>query len=288
VNIVARRFALHALMYAKPRSCTTQWTRKSSSTSTDDPLSSSPPLVLVPKTKKSTKSPRWKSVSLFFATRGYRLLTAPPPPPRLLIDVTAGMDALRGGFGTVGSIIRARSGRRTSNASSLVSPGGAGRPGFGYPYGGRSAAGMQMSDVPRYARESDLYCGDSGRHRVLIVLGARPLVSDNPMPDDAHDRISMYSNQASDRRARAGSLRVRGRDCSLFAVLRRGPGSSDRSAPGTPSYLPPSSTTRTRSINTTSRRTRPCTRHGHRRRHRVRRFRTGLWVRNLDNRLRAA
>jgi hypothetical protein len=92
----------------------------------------------------------------FFATCGYRLLTSPGLP----IDATAGMDALRGGFGTVGSIIRARSGRRTSNASSLVSPGGAGRPGFGYPFGGRSAAGMQMSDVPRYARESDLYSGD--------------------------------------------------------------------------------------------------------------------------------
>jgi hypothetical protein len=67
---------------------------------------------------------------------------------------TAGMDALRGGFGTVGSIIRARSARRLSNASTLP-----GRPiqtrmastnSYSMPW---QQSHLAPADMPRYSRE---------------------------------------------------------------------------------------------------------------------------------------
>ncbi|TYJ59012.1 hypothetical protein B9479_000451 [Cryptococcus floricola] len=78
-----------------------------------------------------------------------------------------GMDALRGGFGAVGSIIRARSvSRRLSGAStSTVSHGGK------YGAGGLSTHGME--NMPRYQ------------------------LSDNPMPSDAMSQISMHSGAKS-------------------------------------------------------------------------------------------
>lgn len=69
------------------------------------------------------------------------------------------MDALRGGFGTIGSILRVRSARRVSNASTLTVP----RlprnsvlkqhDGFGSGSGG-STLNHGMESMPRYSRES--------------------------------------------------------------------------------------------------------------------------------------
>ncbi|KAK4688681.1 magnesium transporter, partial [Tremellales sp. Uapishka_1] len=77
----------------------------------------------------------------------------------------AGMDALRGGFGAVGSIIRARSvSRRLSNASSLRGT----RP--SYPFQGNSNLSTHgLGDMPRFQ------------------------LSDTPMPLDAMDKISLHS-----------------------------------------------------------------------------------------------
>ncbi|RXK40813.1 hypothetical protein M231_01872 [Tremella mesenterica] len=80
-------------------------------------------------------------------------------------EVTAledpGMDALRGGFGAVGSIIRARTAsRRFSNASSLGT-------GWGSQPNNLSTHGM--GNVQRFQ------------------------LSDNPMPEDAMDQISLHS-----------------------------------------------------------------------------------------------
>lgn len=58
-----------------------------------------------------------------------------------------GMDALRGGFGAIGSIIRSRSARRLSNASSMAG----GRRRFDSVSAGLSTHGMQ--DLQRYQRE---------------------------------------------------------------------------------------------------------------------------------------
>ncbi|WVR09634.1 hypothetical protein IAU60_006707 [Kwoniella sp. DSM 27419] len=74
-----------------------------------------------------------------------------------------GMDALRGGFGAVGSIIRARSiSRRLSNASSLT-----GGKMYGYSSGNLSTQGM--GNLQRFQ------------------------LSDSPMPIDAMDQISLHS-----------------------------------------------------------------------------------------------
>ncbi|WVQ83683.1 hypothetical protein IAT38_005826 [Cryptococcus sp. DSM 104549] len=71
-----------------------------------------------------------------------------------------GMDALRGGFGAVGSIIRARSvSRRLSNASTLTGKG----------YRGHNLSTHGLGDVQRFQ------------------------LSDNPMPSDAMDHISLHS-----------------------------------------------------------------------------------------------
>lgn len=106
-----------------------------------------------------------------------------------------GMDALRGGFGAVGSIIRARSvSRRLSNASSL----GGGTPGsrkwsIGGGGGGGSSSngGLSTHGLPalqRYQRESHV---TKPNHALMEA------VSDNPMPSDAADKISMYSQTFS-------------------------------------------------------------------------------------------
>lgn len=66
-----------------------------------------------------------------------------------------GMDALRGGFGAVGSIIRARSISRRMSSASHGSGGGAGGHGgqHGYPpVGGMSTHGL--ANLPRYQRKS--------------------------------------------------------------------------------------------------------------------------------------
>jgi hypothetical protein len=94
-----------------------------------------------------------------------------------------GIDALRGGFGAVGSIIRARSAsRRFSNASSMA--------GGRYPYAptqNLSTAGM--GNVQRFQREC--YIGS------VINSTADNAVSDAPMPHDALDQVSMHSNNQS-------------------------------------------------------------------------------------------
>ena len=99
-------------------------------------------------------------------------------------EVTAledpGMDALRGGFGAVGSIIRARSmSRRMSNASTVSG-------GQRYPYSNQqlnlSTHGMQ--GLQRYQCMSI----KAGRKRSGLHA-----VSDNPMPSDAMDQISLHS-----------------------------------------------------------------------------------------------
>lgn len=81
-----------------------------------------------------------------------------------------GMDALRGGFGAVGSIIRARSvSRRLSNASSLSNQ---------WQTRSRATSSVHPMEqlpegIPRYS------------------------LSDNPMPEDASERISMHTRGSS-------------------------------------------------------------------------------------------
>ncbi|OCF34265.1 hypothetical protein I317_02477 [Kwoniella heveanensis CBS 569] len=88
-------------------------------------------------------------------------------------EVTAaedpGMDALRGGFGAVGSIIRARSvSRRMSSASSMSHGlGGGGSKMYGYSSGNLSTHGM--GNLQRFQ------------------------LTDEPMPSDAMDQISLHS-----------------------------------------------------------------------------------------------
>ncbi|WVQ94914.1 hypothetical protein IAU59_002000 [Kwoniella sp. CBS 9459] len=81
-----------------------------------------------------------------------------------------GMDALRGGFGAVGSIIRARSvSRRMSNASSMSHGlgGAGGSKMYGYSSGNLSTHGM--GNLQRFQ------------------------LTDEPMPSDAMDQISLHS-----------------------------------------------------------------------------------------------
>ncbi|ODN77443.1 hypothetical protein L202_04621 [Cryptococcus amylolentus CBS 6039] len=80
-----------------------------------------------------------------------------------------GMDALRGGFGAVGSIIRARSVSRRLSSGSTLSNGGK------YGAGGLSTHGM--GHMPRYQ------------------------LSDNPMPSDAMSQISMHSAKSPSSRS---------------------------------------------------------------------------------------
>lgn len=87
-----------------------------------------------------------------------------------------GMDALRGGFGAVGSIIRARSvNRRMSNASTLN----------GGKYGAANLSTHGLEHLPRFqckyylTRDQELCSYD--------------VVSDNPMPSDAMSQISLHS-----------------------------------------------------------------------------------------------
>lgn len=78
-----------------------------------------------------------------------------------------GMDALRGGFGAVGSIIRARSvSRRLSNASSLSN----------LQWQSRSRATSNVHPMEQLPEGMPRYS-----------------LSDNPMPEDASERISMHT-----------------------------------------------------------------------------------------------
>ncbi|WRT70009.1 uncharacterized protein IL334_007002 [Kwoniella shivajii] len=79
-----------------------------------------------------------------------------------------GMDALRGGFGAVGSIIRAKSfSRRMSSASSLG--GGGSKSLYGYGNGNGNLSTHGLGHLERFQ------------------------LSDNPMPSDAMDQISLHS-----------------------------------------------------------------------------------------------
>ncbi|WWD03926.1 hypothetical protein V865_001984 [Kwoniella europaea PYCC6329] len=82
-----------------------------------------------------------------------------------------GMDALRGGFGAVGSIIRARSvSRRMSQSSSSAT-------GFGGGVGGKGMYGYSSGNLSTHG------LGHLERFQL----------SDNPMPADAMDQISLHS-----------------------------------------------------------------------------------------------
>ncbi len=96
-----------------------------------------------------------------------------------------GMDALRGGFGAVGSIIRARSvSRRLSSASSFNGK-------RGHPY--ESSGNLSTHGLPqlqRYQREPPVDC------RVQSHTDHPSLVSDVPMPADAMDQISLHTGRS--------------------------------------------------------------------------------------------
>lgn len=101
-------------------------------------------------------------------------------------DVTSmeepGMDALRGGFGAVGSIIRARSiSRRLSTASGGSSPGR-----YGFPASDLNTHGM--SHLPRYQ------------------------LSDNPMPDDHMETVALSPVGGAGPQARQTSLSFTNQD----------------------------------------------------------------------------
>ncbi|WWC91928.1 uncharacterized protein L201_006880 [Kwoniella dendrophila CBS 6074] len=94
-----------------------------------------------------------------------------------------GMDALRGGFGAVGSIIRARSvSRRMSNASSSGMGMGMGR-------------STSMFSSKNGGVGGGLYGHNSSGNLSTHGLGQleRFQLSDNPMPVDAMDQISLHS-----------------------------------------------------------------------------------------------
>ncbi|WVQ75659.1 hypothetical protein IAR50_005288 [Cryptococcus sp. DSM 104548] len=80
-----------------------------------------------------------------------------------------GMDALRGGFGAVGSIIRARSVSRRLSSGSTLSAGGK--------YGAGNLSTHGLGHMPRYQ------------------------LSDNPMPSDAMSQISLHSAKSPSSRS---------------------------------------------------------------------------------------
>ena len=119
-----------------------------------------------------------------------------------------GMDALRGGFGAVGSIIRARSvSRQLSNASKYGQ--------LGHYSSGSNLSTHGLGHLQRFQREC---MGTLVRARLMSV-------SDNPMPDDAADRISQHTKSPVDRttsfahslfpQRSKSTLRVSSRPCLL-------------------------------------------------------------------------
>lgn len=94
------------------------------------------------------------------------------------------MDALRGGFGAVGSVIRARSVSRRMSLSQAGLSGGKRWYEMG-PEANMSTHGLE--NLRRYQREYSI--GGSG----VDEFSAHSAVSDTPMPADAMDKISQHA-----------------------------------------------------------------------------------------------
>ncbi|KDQ21299.1 hypothetical protein BOTBODRAFT_168595 [Botryobasidium botryosum FD-172 SS1] len=143
-----------------------------------------------------------------------------------------GMDALRGTFGTVGSIIRARSARRASLASRV------GRNPedmeTGTPRAPRQGSHTRESGVTGSDSVADGFAfGDLPRHQLYDPPMPSPR-SVPPLPDDAAERISQYSTTSKPTRGQS----IRFEDQSV-AHYYPGPGVSGPARHDTVPNLPP-------------------------------------------------